>query len=158
MEENKVIEHPQIRYHITYDENLTFKDLEDLLHIIRISNNDVLHEMGVPRPKANDLQKIEQIQPGSIEIIIETIKEILEAVNDAATVFSALRFVQESVKSILDKIRTRRERPIRNPREDRKVYDKYELIVEIEERPSPIGENITIYVIHIHICNRNFMD
>lgn len=158
MEENKVIEHPQIRYHITYDKNLTFKDLEDLLHIIRISNNDVLREMGVPRPRANDLQKIEQIEPGSIEIIIETIKEILEAVNDTATVFSALRFVQGSVKSMLDKIRTRQERPERNPREDRKVYDKYELMVEIEERPHALGENFTIYVIHIHICNRSLMN
>ena len=153
MKGNKVIEYPQIRYHITYDENLTFKDLEDLLHIIRISNNDFLHEMGVNRHVANDLQKIEQIEPGSIEIIIETIKEIMEVVNDATTVITALRFVQDSVKVILNKIRARRDRPNRNPREDRKVYDKCEVIVEVEERQSAF-----IYVVHIHICNRNFMN
>ena len=70
MKKSKALECSQVRYHITYDENLTFKDFEDLLHLIRISNNDILHKMGVPRHRANDLQRIEQIEPGSIEIII----------------------------------------------------------------------------------------
>ena len=158
MEETKSMECPQIRYHITYDKNLTFKDFEDLLHIIRISNNDVLYKMGIPKHKANGLQKIEQIEPGSIEIIIEKIKEIFDTVNDAATVMSVIKFVYESVNTILDKIRIRREKPARNPREDRKVYDKYEVKVELKERSNTLGENVTIYVIHIHICNRNTID
>ena len=153
MEKFKSVDYQQIRYHITYDENLTFKDLEDLLHIIRISNNDVLHGMGVPRPQANDMQRIEQIEPGSIEIIIEAFEKIMEVVNDVATVISATQFVRNSAAGIFDKIRKRRERLTRNPREDRKVYDKYEVIVEIEERPRSISENVTIYVIHIHVCN-----
>ena len=56
MTEDKVIECPQIRYHISYDENLTFKDLEDLLKIIRMSNNDVFQEMGISRAEENDMQ------------------------------------------------------------------------------------------------------
>ena len=34
MEELKTNEYPQIRYHITYDESLTLKDLEDLINLI----------------------------------------------------------------------------------------------------------------------------
>ena len=153
MKKDKTNVCPQIGYHITYEENLTFKDLEELLHLIRISNNDALREMGVPRHQANELQRIEKIEPGSIEIILEKIMEIIEAVDDAATVISAIEFAQRSVKSIFDTIRRRRERPAKNPREDRKVYDKHEVIGEVEERPSDSRENCIIYVIHIHICN-----
>ena len=158
MGKSRAIEGSQIRYHITYDENLTFKDLEDLLHLIRISNNDVLHKMGVPKRQVNGLQRIENVDSGSIEIVLEAFEKIIEVINDVATVISAIGFVHESVKAIINKIKARAERPARNPREDRKVHDKYEIIIEIEERPSNINENATIYVIHIHICNRKLMN
>ena len=69
MEEHKIIECPQIRYHITYDDDLTLKDLEDLINLIRVANNDALQEMGISRAKGNGLQRVEKIQPGSIDII-----------------------------------------------------------------------------------------
>ena len=60
---------PQIRYHISYDKNLSLKDLEDLINLIRISNNDALQEMGISRTKGNDLQRIEKIESGSIDFL-----------------------------------------------------------------------------------------
>lgn len=158
MEENKTIECPQIRYHITYDENLTLKDLEDLLKLIRMSNNDIFQEMGISRAEGNDLQRIAKIEPGSIEMVMDMIREIAEFAGDVAPMVSAIKFVRESAQSIADKIKLRLERPNRNPREDRKIYEKYEVIVEIEERPSFSDDNATIYVVHIHICNRCFMN
>lgn len=146
---------PHIRYHITYDENLTLKDLEDLINLIRVSNNDALQEMGVPRHRANDLQRIERIEPGSIEIILEKIMEMIENISDISTSVSAINFAYKSAKLILGKIKARLERPIRNPKEDRKFYDKYEVTVEVEERSAQKNNNTTVYVIHIHICNRN---
>ena len=37
MEEEKTIKCPQIKYHISYHENLALKDLEDLIGLIRIA-------------------------------------------------------------------------------------------------------------------------
>ena len=39
MHKIKTVEYPQIRYHISYDENLTLKDLEDLIGLIRIAES-----------------------------------------------------------------------------------------------------------------------
>ena len=155
MKREKAKDLQQIRYHISYDESLTFKDMEEMLHLIRISNNDVLQEMGVPRHRANDLQRIERIEPGSIEIILEKIMEMIENISDISTAVSAINFAYKSAKLILGKIKERHERPIRNPKEDRKFYDKYEVTVEVEERSAQTNNNTTVYVIHIHICNRN---
>ena len=133
---------PQLRYHITHEEVLTLKDLEDLINLIRISNNDTLQEMGISRTKGNDLQKIDKIEPGSIEIIMA----VISVLSDLITIGV---FAKNTIKRICDKMKSKRERPKRNPREDRKVYEKYESLVEIEERPT--SENT--YVIHIHIYN-----
>ena len=86
METTKITEYPQIRYHITYDESLTLKDLEDLISLIRVSTNAVLEKMGIPRAQANALQKIEKIEPGSIEMIMETLREVLAILGDIAGV------------------------------------------------------------------------
>ena len=149
MEEEKMLEFPEIRYHITYDEKLTFKDLEDLLHLIRISNNDILHKLGFSRPDANDLQRIEKIEPGSIEIVMG----IIEAINHIASIVTAIKFIKESIDSIRNKIKLRQERRNRSPKEDKKVYDKYEVTVEIEERQNPM-----VYVVHIHVCKRKIIN
>ena len=142
MQESKTIECLQIRYHITYDENLTLKDLEDLINLIRISNNDALQEMGISRSKGNDLQRIEKIEPGSIEIIMG----ILD-------VISVAEFVFKSGKLIYNKIKSKRERPNRNPREDRKVYEKYDVSVKVEERPEDRDQNIISYVVNVYVGN-----
>ena len=92
MEELKTIECPQIRYHITYDEDLTLKDLEDLINLIRVANNDALQEMGISRAKGNDLQRVEKIQPGSIDIVT-----VLSVVSSAITIGA---FVCNAIKSI----------------------------------------------------------
>ena len=146
MEDNNVIEYPQIRYHITYDESLTLKDLEDLINLIRISTNDALGKLGIPRAKANALQKIEKMEPGSIEIIMDTIKEIVEMAGDIAEVVGLASSILIFLRN---KMRERLDRPNRNPREDKKVYEKYKVIAEIEERSNP-----TVYIVHIHVCKR----
>ena len=134
------MDYSRIRYHITYDENLTFKDLEDLINLIRISNNDVLHEMGIPRSKGNELQRIEKVESGSIEIIMA----IIEVLSD---IVSVGRFVETVTEIIAGKIRDRRDRPVRNPREDRKVYEKHKVTVEMK------GDANTVMIVHIHIYN-----
>lgn len=140
MKDTRIIECPQIRYHISYDEKLTLKDLEDLINLIRISNNDALQEMGISRSKGNDLQKIEKVEAGSIEIIMA----IIEALSDIASVVS---FVEIAAAIITGKIRARRDRPVRNPREDRKVYEKHDVTIKRE------GHTNTALIIHIHIHN-----
>lgn len=145
MKKDRIIECPQIKYHISYDENLTLKDLEDLINLIRISNNDALQEMGIPRSRGNDLQRIEKIEPGSIEIIMA----IIEAVSN---IISVGHFIETVGQIISNKIRSKRERSIRNSREDRKVYEKYELIVSIENYDNG---NSNTYIFHIHICNHD---
>ena len=89
MDEQRISEYTQIRYHILYDENLTLKDLEDLLHLLRVSNNNLLCEMGFSRAKGNELQKIEKIEPGSINLIT-FLKEILSITEDGYAKRSSL--------------------------------------------------------------------
>ena len=99
MEETRTIECPLIRYHISYDENLTFKDLEDLLHLIRTSNNDVLYKMGISREKGNDLQRIDKITPGSIDLVM--------ALSIIASAITIGEFVSNAKKLIANKIHFR---------------------------------------------------
>lgn len=146
MEETKTIEAPQIRYHITYDKNLTLKDLEDLISLIRISTNNALQEMGVSRAKANELQIIEKIEPGSIEIVMDTIQEVLAIVGDATPVIGLASGIVDFIRN---RIESRRERMERNPKEDKKVYEKYEVTAEVEKRSNP-----TVYIVHLYVCKR----
>ena len=141
-----VAEYPQIIYHITYDESLTLKDLEDLINLIRTSTNNALVEMGVPRAKANSLQKIEKIEPGSIQIIMDTIQEIVGMLGDIAGIVGLANSI---LFFICKKMRERREKLERSPKEDKKIYEKYNVTAEIEE-----GSNPTAYIVHIHVCKR----
>lgn len=150
MEELKTNEYPQIKYHITYDESLTLKDLEDLINLIRISTNNALEEIGIPRAKANSLQKIEKIEPGSIQMIMETIQEIIEMVEDIASVIGLARKIGIFIRN---RITAKRERSNRNPKEDKKVYEKYEVTVEVEEESNPM-----VYIVHIHVCKRKLIN
>ena len=108
--------------------------------MIRISNNDALQGMGISRVKGNDLQRIEKVEAGSIEIIMA----IIDAVSDIVTVG---RFVETATEIIADKIKARRNRPVRHPREDRKVYEKHKVTAKTE------GNTNTALIIHIHIHN-----
>ena len=81
MDELKTNEFPKIRYHITYDVNPTLKDLEEVINIIRVSTNDALQEIGVSRSKGNDLQRVDKIQPGSIDIVT-----VLGVISSALTI------------------------------------------------------------------------
>ena len=146
MEELKTTEHPQIRYHITYDESLTLKDLEDLIGLIRISTNSALEKIGIPRAKANALQKIEKIEPGSIQMIMETIREVLAIVGDVA---GAIGLAHSIAIFIRNRIAAKRERTQRTPKEDKKVYEKYEVTVDVEEQ-----SNSMVYIVHVRICKK----
>lgn len=146
MKELQTNEYPHIRYHITYDESLTLKDLEDLIGLIRISTNNALEKIGIPRAKANSLQKIEKIDPGSIEIIMDTIQEIIGVLGNIAGIVGLANSI---LFFINNKMRERRERPQKKPREDKKIYEKYKVTAEIEERSNP-----TVYIVHIHVCKR----
>ena len=146
MEELKTIECPQIRYHITYDENITLKDLEDLIGLIRIGTNNALEEIGIPRAKANALQKIEKIEPGSIQMIMETIREVLAIVGDVA---GAIGLAHSIAIFIRNRIAAKRERTQRTPKEDKKVYEKYEVTVDVEKQSNPM-----VYIVHVHICKK----
>ena len=153
MDTYKTIDHPEIRYRITYVENLTFKDLEDLINLIRVSNNNAFQQLGVPRAKGNELQRIEKVEHGSIEIVLESIKEILDAIKVAKPLITAINFVHISVEHIVNKIKLRRERQNRSAKEEKKVYEKNEVTVEVVQ-----CSDSAVYVIHINVCKQNCED
>ena len=139
-----MLECPQIRYHITYDNNLTFKDLEDLLKLVRMSNNDIFQEMGISRSEGNDLQKIESIHPGSINIFA-ILMQILSGGIGSLT------------EKIIDKIQSRIKQKIesceQNPTADKPVYCKYRVDVRVNGQTISIESNAQIINIEIEIHN-----
>ena len=144
MGEIKTIEYPQIRYHIIYNENLSLKDLEDLLHLLRISNNDVFYEMGISRAKGNDLQKIEKIEPGSINLIT-FLKEILS--------ITASTLCEKSIDKIRHRIKKARESCDSHPKLDRPIYCKCTVEVESDGQSITVESNAPIVNIKIKIHN-----
>ena len=88
--------------------------------------------------------------PIIIQVFRRTIQEVLAIIGDIASVIS---LAWEIVAFIRDRMLIRRERIERNPKEDKKVYDKYEVAAEIEERQNPM-----IYVVHIHVCKRKIIN
>lgn len=149
MDEKRIIERPQIKYHISYDEPLTLKDLEDLLHLLRTSNNDVLHEMGISREKGNDLQRIEKIEPGSIDIVA-----VLSVISSVVTIGE---FVCKAGKLIANKIKLEREQDLRGTRRNKKVYYRNEVTVNDSELSSIYVDNSS-FVINLHIHNTEDID
>lgn len=141
-----MIECPQIRYHISYDEKLALKDLEDLINLIRISNNDTFQEMGISRARGNDLQRIEKIEPGSIEIVMAIIDVV-------SNIISVGHFIETAKEIITNRIRSRREKSFKKARDDRKVYEKHDVAVNLKETKNFHAENTTTYILHIHIYN-----
>ena len=144
MENAKMTECPQVRYHITYDNNLTFKDLEDLLKLVRMSNNDIFQEMGISRSEGNDLQKIENIYPGSINIFA-ILMQILSGGIGSLT------------EKIIDKIQSRIKQKIesceQNPTADKPVYCKYKVDVRVNGHTISFESNAQIINIEIEIHN-----
>ena len=141
MKNENLLECPQVRYHITYDENLTLKDLEDLINLIRVSNNDVLQEMGISRSKGNDLQRIEKIQPGSIDIVT-----VLSVVSSVITIGEFLIKVGKLIKNKAD---TERARDLEGTRYDKKVYYRNKLTIANIEQVNII-DNSYVFNIHVH--------
>ena len=125
----------QARFHICYDKAITMKDFEDVINLVRVSNNELLHQHGVSKPKANEMQKIDKVLPGSIEIVLDFSK-ILETVANIETIANIATiggFIINAVEIIKRKINERRERE-RTPREDKKVYDKNAVYITIVEQ------------------------
>ena len=141
MIEEKMLKCPEVRYHITYDENLTLKDLEELIKLIRVSNNDVLQEMGISRSKGNDLQRVERIQPGSIDIVT-----IISVVSSVITIGEFLFKVGKLIKSKAD---DERSKDLEGTKSDKKVYYRNKLTIENIEQIN-IVDNSRILNIHIH--------
>lgn len=144
MEDNNVIEYPQIRYHITYDENLTFKDVEELLKLIRLSNNDILEEEGISRAKGNDIQQIECVEPGSINLLA-ILKEILS--------IPVSVFAERTIDKIINRINAAIEYSRTHPKADKQVYCKHEVKVKIGEQTISIESNIPTINIIIDVRN-----
>ena len=145
MEKEKTIECPQIRYHISYDENLTLKDLEDLINLIRISNNDALQEIGISRSKGNDLQRIEKIEPGSIDFIT--------VLGVTASVITIADFIWKVIKFIDQRKKNAREKDLTGTRNDKKLYYRNEVIVNNEQQQNFCIDNSSTFTINIHIHN-----
>ena len=142
MEELKTNEYPQIKYHITYDESLTLKDLEDLINLIRLSNNDALQEMGISRVKGNNLQRVEKIQPGSIDIVTA-----IGVVSSAITIGT---FVYSAIKSINKKAEEEYNKDLRGTKRDRKVHNRYKITVKNNENSDIYIDNSSAVHIHVH--------
>lgn len=145
MENAKMTECPQVRYHITYDNNLTFKDLEDLLKLVRMSNNDIFQEMGISRSEGNDLQKIESIHPGSINIFA-ILKMILSAEINNLT--------EKLIYKIQNRIKQKIESCKKNPTSDKPVYCKNKVDVRVNGQTISVESNAPIINIEIEIHNK----
>ena len=141
----KIVECPQIRYHISYDKNLSLKDLEDLINLIRISNNDALQEMGISRSKGNDLQRIEKIQPGSIDIVT-----VLSVVSSVITIGS---FVYSSSKAINKNAEEEYNKNLRGTKRDKKLHNRSKITVQNNEDSDIYIDNS--FTVHIHVNNED---
>ena len=138
----------QARFHICYDKAITMKDFEDVIKLVRVSNNELLHQKGVSKSKANEMQKIDKILPGSIEIVLD-VSEILGIVANIATIGG---FILQAAESIKSKINERREKK-RRPREDKKVDDKYAVYITIVEQ-----NTVKIYINNGGVDTRNTIE
>ena len=142
MKEFKIDECPKIRYHITYYENLTLKDLEDLINLIRVSTNDALQGIGVSRSKGNDLQRIDKVQPGSIDIVT--------AVGFISSVITIGGFVRDVINLISKKTEEEHNKDLRGTRKDKKVYNRNKVTVSNSECGDIYIDNSTTVHIHVH--------
>ena len=151
METIKAIEYPQIRYHITYDEILTFKDLEDLIYLIRVSVNAALQQLGIPRSKSNSLQRIERVEPGSIELVATIIDGINLVVSMASLGVSIVNFINKRKKA-------EREKDFKGMKNEKKLYYRNDINVNNEEQKNLYIDNSAAYNINIHIHNAGNCD
>ena len=138
----------QARFHICYDKAITMKDFEDVIKLVRVSNNELLHQNGVSKSKANEMQKIDKILPGSIEIVLD-VSEILGIVASIATIGG---FILQAAEIIKRKLNEHRERE-RRPREDKKVDDKYAVDITIVEQ-----NTVKIYINNGGVDARNTIE
>lgn len=116
---------PTINYHISYDEDLNLKDLEDLIRLIRISNNSVLNEFGLSKQKGNSIQKVSMIKPGSINILL--VLSIL------ANVASFTELLDKVIKHIKKKINDKKNKNYgKNTHPDKPIYHKFDIDINCD--------------------------
>ena len=144
MEQDRIIKYPQIRYHISYDEMLTLKDLEEILHLLRVSNNDVLYEMGISRGKGNGLQRIEKIEPGSIDIVT-----VLSVISSTITIGD---FVWRMGRLVAHKIESEYGQDLSGTKKDKKVYYRNRVTVNNCES-NGVNSGCSSFDVNIHIHN-----
>ena len=115
----ETIESPKIRFHISFNESLTLKDFEDLIYLIRTSNNEALNKMGIPKQKGNSIQKIEEIRPGSINLVT-----IFDVLVDVVSMASFIVTVVNEINKKIKETKAKKENKNLTGHADKKVYEK----------------------------------
>ena len=100
--------------------------------------------MGISRAKGNDLQRVEKIQPGSIDIVT-----VLSVVSSAITIGT---FVYNVIKTINKKSEEEYSKDLHGTKRDKKLHNRNKITVKN-------NQNSNIYIdnsptIHIHVHNK----
>ena len=115
-----------------------------MISLIRISNNDALQELGLPRFKGNDLQVVEQIHPGSIDIVT--------TLSVVASTLTISEYIFKLVGIINKKIQSEREKDLSGTKKDKKVY--YKFPITVTNQNNTLINNLNINIVNIHIHNK----
>ena len=138
--EKKLLYKPNLKIRIGYVNNLTFKDVDDLFNLIRLSINDVFSDKGLSKQESNKIQIIDYVQKGSIDINL-----ILNIVSTAVTVASFAVLIMEKIEKRISKKKnieyTNRNHP------DRPVYTKCDIDINTH-----VDNNYNV-ILNLHINN-----
>lgn len=115
----EIIESPKIRFHISFNESLTLKDFEDLIYLIRTSNNEALNKMGISKQKGNSIQKIEEIRPGSIDLVA-----VFDVLVDVVSMVSFILTVVNVINKKVKETKAKKENKNLTGHADTKAYEK----------------------------------
>ena len=105
--------------------------------------------MGISRAKGNDMQTIESIYPGSINLI-----GIFKAILSMGMNCLAEKFVDK----FLNRIQKALESCERNPKIDKPIYCKCNVNIKIDGQKISVESNSPITNINIEINNKNNTD
>ena len=123
--------------HISYDNDLSIKDLVDILDLYRKSMNKNMRDFGVKTVGLNKYCRIQSVNKGSIDINL-VLGAIIALGNIAVFGNNLLEIIKKSISN--KKERLRRE----NNHDDNPVYARNEMSI-----------NINGGVVNIHIHNSN---
>ena len=101
--------------------------------------------MGISRAKGNDLQRVEKIQPGSIDIVT-----VIGVASSAITIGA---FVYNAIKSINKKAEEEYNRDLRGTKRDRKVHNRNKISIKNNENSDIYIDNSS--TVHIHVHNKD---